>query len=114
VRLSYSCPVTASKSQPLAQTLHAHVVEPLRLPTLDGHSLREVRRRLGLSRAVFALKLGLNERTLERWEQGRSRPTAEATALLLLVRDDPDTLERLEALARAASRRLVPPARRRS
>jgi hypothetical protein len=36
-------------------------------------------------------------RTLERWEQGRSKPNEQAV-LLWLVRKYPDTLERLESL----------------
>jgi putative transcriptional regulator len=107
---AYSLCVTAPQAHQLTLTLHDHVVEPLRLPRLDGRALREVRTRLGMSRAVFALKLGLQERTLERWEQGRSRPPAEACALILLVRHFPDTLTRLEALAQGARR---PRARRR-
>ncbi len=51
------------------------------------------------SRAVFARKLRINERTLEKWEQGRAKPNPQAAALVLLVRRYPDTLERLEKLA---------------
>jgi putative transcriptional regulator len=42
--------------------------------------------------------LGVNPRTLERWEQGRSKPNEQAAVLLWLVRKYPDTLERLESL----------------
>ena len=48
------------------------------------------------SRAVFARRLRINERTLEKWEQGRAKPNPKAIALLLLVRSYPDTLQRLE------------------
>jgi len=54
---------------------------------------------LHCSRAVFARKLRINERTLEKWEQGRAKPNAQASALVLLVRKYPDTLERLERVA---------------
>jgi len=50
--------------------------------------------------AVFARKLRINERTLEKWEQGRAKPNPQAAALVLLVRKYPDTLARLDALAR--------------
>jgi len=50
------------------------------------------------SRAVFARKLRINVRTLEKWEQGRAKPNPQA-ALVLLVRKYPDTLERLEKVA---------------
>ena len=50
-------------------------------------------------RAVFAPKLRLNERTLEKWDQGRAKPNPQAAALVLLVRKYPDTLERLDQVA---------------
>jgi putative transcriptional regulator len=52
-----------------------------------------------MSRPAFASRLGVNPRTLERWEQGRSKPNDQAAALILLVRKYPDTLERLKAIA---------------
>jgi putative transcriptional regulator len=52
-----------------------------------------------MSRQVFDFKLGVNPRTLERWEQGRSKPNDQAAALIWLVRKYPDTLERLESLS---------------
>jgi len=41
----------------------------------------------------------VNPRTLERWEQGRSKPNEQAAALLWLVRKFPDTLRRLESIS---------------
>jgi putative transcriptional regulator len=52
-----------------------------------------------MSRPAFASRLGVNPRTLERWEQGRSKPNDQAAALILLVRKYPDTLEGLKAIA---------------
>lgn len=56
-------------------------------------------KRLHCSRAVLGRKLRINERTLEKWEQGRAKPNPQAAALVLLVRKYPDTLERLERVA---------------
>ena len=61
--------------------------------------VREEREALKMSRHVFAFKIGVNPRTLERWEQGRSKPNEQAAALIWLVRKYPDTLKRLESLA---------------
>jgi NADPH:quinone reductase-like Zn-dependent oxidoreductase/DNA-binding XRE family transcriptional regulator len=69
------------------------------VPTVDPHFIRETREALHMSRQVFAFKIGVNPRTLERWEQGRSRPNEQASALIRLVRKFPDTLERLESLS---------------
>lgn len=80
-------------------TLRTHHVEPITVPAVDPDFVRETREALHMSRQVFAFKIGVNPRTLERWEQGRSRPNDQASALLRLVRKYPDTLERLESLS---------------
>ena len=80
-------------------TLRSYKVEPAPLPNVDSKLIRDTRKRLRCSRAVFARKLRINERTLEKWEQGRAKPNPQAAALVLLVRRYPDTLARLEELA---------------
>jgi len=44
------------------------------------------------SRAVFARKLRIHARTLEKWEQERAKPNPQAAALVLLARKYPDPL----------------------
>ena len=80
-------------------TLRSYKVEPAALPNVDSKLIRDTRKRLRCSRAVFARRLRINERTLEKWEQGRAKPNPQAAALVLLVRRYPDTLERLEQVA---------------
>jgi putative transcriptional regulator len=80
-------------------TLRTHEVVPVALPPVNPQLVRETREALHMSRQVFALKLGVNPRTLERWEQGRSKPNEQAAALIWLVRRYPDTLDRLESLS---------------
>src|SRR6266849_4965872 len=92
--------VTAMKSHHEGKiTLRSHKVDVAPLPKVDSKLLRDTRKRLRCSRAVFARKLRINERTLEKWEQGRARPNPQAAALVLLVRRYPDTLGRLEKVA---------------
>jgi putative transcriptional regulator len=79
-------------------TLRTYKVAPAPLPKVDSKLIKDTRKKLRCSRAVFARKLRINERTLEKWEQGRARPNRQASALVLLVRKYPDTLERLEKL----------------
>ena len=55
-------------------------------------------KRLKISRALFAVYLRTNVRTLENWEQGRARPNAQAALLINLVERYPDTIERLAAI----------------
>jgi len=80
-------------------TLRNYKVDVAPLPKVDSKLIRDTRRRLRCSRAVFARKLRINERTLEKWEQGRAKPNPQAAALVLLVRRYPDTLARLEEIA---------------
>ena len=80
-------------------TLRTHAVEPIAVPPVDPAFVRETREALHMSRQVFAFKIGVNPRTLERWEQGRSKPNEQAAALLWLVRKYPDTLRRLKSLS---------------
>jgi putative transcriptional regulator len=80
-------------------TLRSYKIDPTPLPKVDSKLIRDTRKKLRCSRAVFARKLRINERTLEKWEQGRAKPNPQAAALLLLVRKYPDTLERLERVA---------------
>src|SRR5437868_15128669 len=80
-------------------TLRSYKVEVAPLPKVDSRLIRDTRKKLRCSRAVFARKLRINERTLEKWEQGRAKPNPQAAALVLLVRKYPDTLERLERVA---------------
>jgi len=92
--------VAAMKSQRQGKlTLAQYKGEPAPLPKVDSKLIRDTRKRLRCSRAVFARKLRINERTLEKWEQGRAKPNPQAAALVLLVRAFPDTLERLERVA---------------
>ena len=92
--------VAAMKSQREGKlTLRSYKVEPAPLPKVDSKLIRDTRKRLRCSRAVFARKLRINERTLEKWEQGRAKPNPQAAALVPLVRRYPDTLARLEEVA---------------
>ncbi len=83
-------------------TLQTREVRPIVVPPIGPDVVRQTREALKMSRHVFAFKLGVNPRTLERWEQGRSKPNEQAAALIWLVRKYPDTLKRLVSLAASA------------
>jgi putative transcriptional regulator len=57
-----------------------------------------IRKKFNMSRGVFAKYLHTSSRTLENWEQGRSRPNGQATTLLRLVESHPETLSQIAAL----------------
>ena len=74
-------------------TLRTHKVESKPLPDLSPRQIRAVRERLSCSRSVFAHYLRMQPRTLEKWEQGISRPNDQAKTLLLLVKKNPEILK---------------------
>lgn len=80
------------------QTLRTHKVVrkgPLKVTPEQIVALRE---KLNFSRGVFAARIRVNERTLESWEQGRAKPNGQASLLIRIVEQFPDTLDRLKAL----------------
>lgn len=80
------------------QTLRTHEVEIKPAPEVTADELLALRKRLHLSRPVFAAYLRTNARTLENWEQGRAKPNAQAALLIRLVEKFPDTVDRLAAV----------------
>ena len=80
------------------RTLRTHAAEFKPAPELTPRELVRVRQRLKISRALFAVYLRTNVRSLENWEQGRAKPNAQAALLINLVKRFPDTVERLAAL----------------
>lgn len=59
--------------------------------------VRAIRRKTGLSQSQFATLIGVNLRTLQNWEQRRSRPTGPARALLRIVDKNPEAMLTLHA-----------------
>lgn len=77
-------------------TLRTHKLAKKPRPHVTPALILDTREKLHMSRAIFALKLRVSARTLEKWEQGETIPNDQAAALILMVRKYPDTLERLE------------------
>ena len=80
------------------RTLRTHALEYKPAPKVTPKELIRVRESLNLSRALFAVYLRTNVRTLENWEQGRAKPNAQAALLINLVKRYPDTVQRLAAI----------------
>ena len=80
------------------RTLRTHSVEFKPAPEVKPRDLVRVRENLKISRALFAVYLRTNVRTLENWEQGRAKPNAQAALLISLVKRFPDTVQRLAVL----------------
>jgi putative transcriptional regulator len=71
------------------------------LPEIDERAIRTTRERLHMSRAAVAHRLGVNPRTLERWERGRSKPNDPSGGVDSARAEVPGHVSRLEALAAA-------------
>ena len=80
------------------RTLRTHAVEFKPAPRVTPKELIRVRQSLNMSRALFAVYLRTNVRTLENWEQGRAKPNAQAALLINLVKLFPDTVQRLASV----------------
>ena len=67
----------------------ARVDEP---PVYDGGRVRALRNRLKLSQPLFAAALGVSDRTVEAWEQGKRVPDGATRRLLEIAEEHPDAL----------------------
>lgn len=79
-------------------TLRTHEIEDLPPLNVDADMIQAIRKKLHVSRAVFARRLRVSARTLENWEQGRAKPNAQAATLIMMVSEFPDTLDKLSSL----------------
>ncbi len=80
-------------------TLKTYTVQSKQMEKVTPEIIRDTREKLNLSRPVFAHELHVSPRTLEKWEQGRTKPNDQAATLIMMVRKFPDTLQRLKQLA---------------
>lgn len=79
-------------------TLRTHKVEHKELPPIEAEEIVHLREKLCMSRGVFAAKLRIPPRSLERWEQGRSKANLQAIVLFKLVEKYPEVLDKISAL----------------
>jgi putative transcriptional regulator len=54
--------------------------------------VRSIREAAQITQSQFARLIGVNLRTLQNWEQQRTKPTGPARALLKIVASDPKAL----------------------
>lgn len=73
-----------------ARRFRVHIPEEIDVPT--------IRRKIGVSQAVFARHFGVSKRTVQDWEQGRRVPTGAARAFLTVVTRKPAAVRRALAV----------------
>jgi len=67
-----------------------------RVTVVADPEVKAIRAKTGLTQQRFANLVGVSQRTLENWEQGRRQPTGPARALLKIL--DADPIHALKAL----------------
>jgi len=58
-------------------------IEPL--VDYSADTIKDIRRRTGLTQSLFAKWLGVSTRTVEAWESGRNKPSGPSSRLLSLL-----------------------------
>ena len=76
--------------------LEGKPVRGAKVTDLVEPDVRAIREAARISQSQFATLIGVNLRTLQNWEQHRTRPTGPARALLKIVASDPKSA--IEAL----------------
>ncbi|KHM52927.1 MAG: helix-turn-helix domain-containing protein [Anaerovibrio sp.] len=61
-------------------------IEPLVEYSAD--TIKDIRKRTGLTQALFAKWIGVSTRTVEAWESGRNKPSGPSSRLLSLLQQN--------------------------
>ena len=61
--------------------------------SFSSEDIKQIRKRVGLSQAIFASSLGVSKKTVEAWERGINSPGGPSRRLLQLIRDNPEVIE---------------------
>lgn len=79
-------------------TLRKHVVDHKPALEVTADEVIQLRKKLNVSQPVFARRFRTEVKTIANWEQGRSKPNAQAAILLKLVDRHPELLDEIAAL----------------
>ena len=73
----------------MARHVRGERVAGMRVTEVPEPDVKVIREAANVSQSEFARLIGINVRTLQNWEQNRSRPTGPARALLKIVAWNP-------------------------
>ncbi|MES2757158.1 MAG: type II toxin-antitoxin system MqsA family antitoxin [Pseudomonadota bacterium] len=79
-------------------TLRKQTVEYLQPVEMSAAEVVRVRTKFNVSQQVFARRFRTEAKTIANWEQGRSKPNAQAAILLKLVERHPELLDEIASL----------------
>lgn len=68
--------------------------KPGRVTVIKAPEITEIRNKLHMTQKRFAMLIGVSQRTLQNWEQGRRHPVGPAQALLRVAAKNPDAVEK--------------------
>lgn len=86
-----------TKSIKEAGRIHRGEAKPSRVFKYKPIDTKKIRQQVHASQSEFALMIGVSERTLQNWEQGRRKPRGPAQALLRVFAANPKAV--VEALS---------------
>lgn len=75
--------------------LRTTIVEIPEVKLFSSDEIKELRKSLGFSQAVFANALGVSNRTVEEWERGKNTPCGSSSRLLEIIQKAPETLQHI-------------------
>lgn len=90
VKTDYTALIKQSIAE--AAEIRQGMTQNARVTVLEVVDVVKVRQSMKLTRAKFASLIGVSERTLESWEQGRSKPTGAARSLLRVASRQPQVV----------------------
>jgi DNA-binding transcriptional regulator YiaG len=68
---------------------------------MDGAQIRSLRKQLGLTQEEFAHEIGVTFATVNRWENGKSKPSRLATKILTVLDEKTSALKKRKTTRRA-------------
>jgi putative transcriptional regulator len=89
--------VTEMKRHMTGKVVRGAITTELATQEQNTPDVRVIREAAHISQSQFAKLIGVNLRTLQNWEQHRTRPTGPARALLKIVAMNPKAISALHA-----------------
>jgi putative transcriptional regulator len=77
-----------------AKKIMKNELDASRAYTFQEPDVKAIRKKIGLSQAMFATLIGVSCKTLQNWEQGLRSPRGPARALLEIARKEPEAILR--------------------
>ena len=72
-------------------------------PKAPPRAIIKMRKRLGMSQAVFAATLNVSPKTVQSWEQGTREPSDAALRFLQVIREEPSVVRTIFRLPKSGS-----------